>query len=162
MPQPAVAPPLPPQSEPQPAYQQPEPQPAYQQPEPQPAYQQPQQPAYQQPAYQQPAYQQPAYQQPAYQQQPGGYPPAGGGDVPACPPNYLAWSIVITILCCWPFGIPAIVNAAKVNSYYVRGQIDEAYAASASAKKWCIVSAIVGVVFWVLYAIYVVVVINNL
>ena len=29
-------------------------------------------------------------------------------------PNYLWQSIVVTILCCWPFGIPAIVYAAKV------------------------------------------------
>ena len=156
----------------QPAYQQPQ-QPAYQQPQ-QPAYQQPQQPAYQQP-YQQTGYQQQPYQQqPDYQQsyQQGGFPPqgdyqqpgyqqpyqqAGQYDAAGQPSNYLVWAILATIFCCWPFGIPAIVNAAKVNRLYMEGNIDAAYAASNNAKKWTIVSAIVGAVAITLYVILVIV-----
>ena len=59
-------------------------------------------------------------------------------------PNYLWQSIVVTIFCCWPFGIPAIVYAAKVDSLKARGDISGAMAASASAKTWCMVS--VGVI----------------
>ena len=160
----------------QPQYQQPAQQ-QYQQPA-QPQYQQPAQPQYQQPAqqqYQQPAqqqYQQPAYQQPAYQpqqdyqqsgyqqqpydQQPGYQQPydqsmqSGAG---APPSNYLVWSILVTIFCCWPFGIPAIVNAAKVNRLYQEGNYDAACTASANAKKWTIVSAIVGGVIITVYLI---------
>lgn len=160
-----------PQPQQQPTWQQPAQQ-TFEQPQPQqqPTWQQPtqqqptqqtfeqpqQQPGYQQPAYQQqqPGYQQPGYQQPGYE--------APMGSASPCPPNYLAWSIVVTIICCWPFGIPAIVNAAKVNRLYAEGNVDGAYSASHNAKKWIIVSAIVGVVFWILYAIYVFVVIQNL
>lgn len=56
-------------------------------------------------------------------------------------PNYLWQSIVVTILCCWPFGIPAIVYAAKVDGLRARGDIAGAMAAAASAKTWCMVSA---------------------
>lgn len=52
-------------------------------------------------------------------------------------PNYLWQSIVVTILCCWPLGIPAIVFAAKVDSLVARGDIQGAMSASASAKMWC-------------------------
>lgn len=76
-------------------------------------------------------------------------PMAKGRDVP----NYLWQSIVVTIFCCWPFGIPAIVYAAKVDSLKSRGDIEGAMAASASAKMWCIVSAgvVIGaIVLWLI------------
>lgn len=72
-------------------------------------------------------------------------------------PNYLWQSIVVTILCCLPLGIPAIIFASKVNGYVVNGQIQEAKAASAKAKMWCwisfgigIASSIVGILMQVL------------
>jgi hypothetical protein len=37
-----------------------------------------------------------------------------------CPDNYLVWSILATIFCCWPLGIPAIVNATKVDRQFVK------------------------------------------
>ena len=55
-------------------------------------------------------------------------------------PNYLWQSIVVTILCCWPCGIPAIVYAAKVDGLKLQGNINGALEASANAKKWCIIS----------------------
>ncbi|WP_372808874.1 CD225/dispanin family protein [Pontiella sp.] len=68
-------------------------------------------------------------------------------------PNYLWQSIVVTILCCLPVGIPAIIFASKVNGLVIAGQIEEAKAASDKAKMWCwisfglgIVSSIIGVV----------------
>jgi len=77
------------------------------------------------------------------------------GMVGADIPNYLWQSIVVTILCCWPFGIPAIVFAAKVDGLKARGDIAGAMAASKSAKTWCNVAAgvwIVLVVLWLLLA----------
>lgn len=73
------------------------------------------------------------------------------------PDSNLVWAILTTILCCWPFGIPAIVNAAKVDRYWIAGYREEAYEAANKAKKWSIVSACVAVCFWVLYLILVVV-----
>ena len=70
-------------------------------------------------------------------------------------PNYLWQSIVVTILCCWPFGIPAIVYAAKVDGLKSRGDIAGARAASASAKTWCMVAAGVSAGFLILWLLFV-------
>lgn len=70
-------------------------------------------------------------------------------------PNYLWQSIVVTIFCCWPFGIPAIVYAAKVDGLKARGDIAGAMAASSSAKTWCMVAAgiwVALIVLWLLFA----------
>ncbi len=56
------------------------------------------------------------------------------------PPNYLAPAIIVTILCCWPAGVVAIVKAASVNSKWYSGDYRGAREASESAKTWCWVS----------------------
>lgn len=73
----------------------------------------------------------------------------------ACPDNYLAWSIVTTILCCWPFGIPAIVNAVKVENLWMMGDKAGAIERSKAAKKWCWISFGCAIGFWILYIILV-------
>lgn len=75
-------------------------------------------------------------------------PPSGAK---VCPETHLAKAIIVTILCCWPFGIPAIVNAAAVSNEFVAGHYDVAVQKSENAKKWCNYAIIAGVVFWVLY-----------
>lgn len=67
------------------------------------------------------------------------------------PDNHLAWAIVSTILCCWPFGIPAIINAAKVDKLWHNGYEEEAIIAANNAKKWATISAIVALAFWAFY-----------
>lgn len=77
-------------------------------------------------------------------------PMPGGASIP----NYLWQSIVVTIFCCWPLGIPAIVYAAKVDGLRARGDIAGAMAASSSAKTWCIVAAGIWlglIVLWILF-----------
>ncbi len=84
--------------------------------------------------------------------------PTAGSTVPSAYggpviPNYLWQSIVVAIFCCPPFGIPAIVYAAKVDGLVARGDIQGAMAASASAKNWCgiaVGSWIVVIVLWLL------------
>jgi hypothetical protein len=61
-------------------------------------------------------------------------------------PNYLVQSILVTICCCMPFGIVALVFAAQVNSKLAAGDVAGAQAASASARTWCIVTVIAGIV----------------
>ena len=73
-------------------------------------------------------------------------------------PNYLWQSIVVTILCCWPLGIPAIVFAAKVDGLKARGDIAGAMAASANAKRWTWIAFGAAVAVGVIYAIFAVVV----
>jgi hypothetical protein len=80
--------------------------------------------------------------------------PAYGG---AVIPNYLWQSIVVTIFCCWPLGIPAIVYAAKVDGLKSRGDIQGAMAASASAKTWCWAAGGIGgavIIIWLLFVIF--------
>jgi len=52
-------------------------------------------------------------------------------------PTYLWQSICCIIFCCWPFAIPALVSACKVNPALERGDLAEAQKASSEAKKWC-------------------------
>ena len=102
-----------------------------------------------------PSLQQPAPmpgQPPVYQQSPYQTPMTAGTEIP----NYLWQSIVVTVLCCWPLGIPAIVYAAKVDGMKARGDIRGAMEASANAKKWCIISLVCWVVLVALYLLLVV------
>ncbi|MFM1560016.1 MAG: CD225/dispanin family protein [Roseibacillus sp.] len=66
-------------------------------------------------------------------------------------PNYLVPAILVTIFCCWPFGIPAIVFAAKVDGMVSRGDIAGALDSSNKAKTWAWVSFGSGLVFVALY-----------
>jgi len=72
--------------------------------------------------------------------------------------SYLIPSILVTVLCCLPFGIPAIVFAAQVQEKLNRGDIAGAQHASKNAKTWCIVAAAVPLVFGVLYVLLMIVI----
>ena len=78
-------------------------------------------------------------------------------------------AILVTIFCCWPFGIPAIVNAAMAHGLYAkaasalndadRKSFYEQYEAkNKAAKTWTTVSLIVGIVFYAIYIAYIVIV----
>ncbi len=73
-------------------------------------------------------------------------------------PNYLVASILVTVLCCVPFGIPAIVYAAKVDSLVGQGDLAGARYASEQAKKWCWIAGIMGFVGVVAYIGFMVIV----
>ena len=60
-------------------------------------------------------------------------------------PNYLVQSILVTLCCCMPFGIPAIVYASKVEGLVRMGNIVGAQEASAKAKMWCWIGFGVGI-----------------
>lgn len=67
---------------------------------------------------------------------------------PECPPTYLVWSIIVTVLCCLPFGIAAIVCSAQVKSAYSRGNLPKAEKMS-EAAQWCIILSIVLGLLWI-------------
>lgn len=73
--------------------------------------------------------------------------PTSASEVPVRPKNWLVESILVTILCCLPFGIVGIVNAAKVNSLYDQGLYDESLRSSRNAKRWAKYGLIVGIVY---------------
>lgn len=88
--------------------------------------------------------------------QPGyGFQPPYGGQPE--PDNYLVWAILSTLLCCLPAGVVSIVYSSKVSGLWAQGRYGEAQAASASAKKWAIISAVVAVVSSVALIIFYVV-----
>lgn len=64
--------------------------------------------------------------------------------------TYLVESILVTLFCCLPFGIVAIVYASKANSCVSSNDIAGAQQASATAKKWLIAAFVVGLVSTVL------------
>lgn len=71
-------------------------------------------------------------------------------------PNYLWQSIAATVLCCMPFGVVAIVYAAKVDGLVAKGDLVGAQAASKAAKMWVNVSVGGFVLFFVVYLLFVV------
>jgi hypothetical protein len=50
--------------------------------------------------------------------------------------NNLVLAIVVTVLCCLPFGIVGIVYAAQVNAKALAGDIAGAEESSSKARKW--------------------------
>jgi len=76
-------------------------------------------------------------------------PPPGLGVTPpagAKVPNYLVQSILVTLCCCLPLGIVAIVYAAQVNSKFSAGDIVGAQESSSKAKMWCWISFGLGLI----------------
>ena len=51
-------------------------------------------------------------------------------------PNYLVQSILVTLCCCLPFGIIAIVYAAQVNTKLAAGDVAGALQSSKNARMW--------------------------
>jgi hypothetical protein len=70
------------------------------------------------------------------------------------PKTYLAESILVTILCCLPFGVVGIVNAAKVESAFYAGHVERAYQLSRDAKRWTLIGLCVGLSVVFLYFIF--------
>lgn len=73
-------------------------------------------------------------------------PPAPLAVPPQAVPNYLIQAILCTLCCCLPFGIPAIVHAAQVNTKLTAGDYEGARASSEKAKMWCWVSLGLGII----------------
>lgn len=89
----------------------------------------------------------PAYQQPQPEQQPV------QTEIP--PKNWLVESILVTILCCFPFGFVGAIKAAQVNAWWAGGFYEKAEKASSDAKRWTIIGLVCGLVLIVLHGIFV-------
>ncbi len=70
--------------------------------------------------------------------------------LPPCPKTWMIESILVTIFCCLPFGIVAIIKASKVTSQYVAENYVESQKASAQAGKWVKLSIGGGIVCWLI------------
>ena len=80
------------------------------------------------------------------------------GNVPAKPNNYLALSIITTVMCCMPLGVVSIIKSTKVDGLYHEGKYQEAEETSKSAKNWAMAGIISTVVFFVLYFFFMILV----
>ena len=67
--------------------------------------------------------------------------------------NYLVPAILVTLCCCLPGGIVAIVYAAQVNSKLAGGDISGAMNASRNAKMWSWISAGAGLLLSLVYGV---------
>src|ERR1700686_5807583 len=76
-------------------------------------------------------------------------PPAGGS---ATVPNYMVPAI-ISIFCCWPLAIAAIIFAAQVNSKVAAGDIAGAQDSSKKAKMFSFIAIGLGVLGILIYVI---------
>jgi len=63
--------------------------------------------------------------------------------------SHLAWAILVTLFCCLPFGIPAIVFAAQVNGKLTKGDYEGAVKASRNAMIWCWVAFATGLIVFI-------------
>jgi hypothetical protein len=66
-------------------------------------------------------------------------------------PTHLAEAIIATLLCCWPLGLVAIIQATKVSSRNAVGDVEGAMEASRKAKLWSWIAIASGFVVIVLY-----------
>ena len=69
--------------------------------------------------------------------------------------SYLVASILVTLFCCWPLGIPAIIHAARVDPKIAGGDIDGAREASRKAMIWIWVALGVGLLWVVGYLTFI-------
>ena len=83
-------------------------------------------------------------------------PPPPPSTAPATVPNYLVPAI-ISVICCWPLAIVAIIFAAQVNGKVAAGDIQGAMDASKKAKLFSFIGiglggalALIYIVFWVI------------
>ena len=78
-------------------------------------------------------------------------PPASGGATGTVP-NYMVPAI-ISIFCCWPLAIPAIIFAAQVNSKLAAGDTAGAEDSSKKAKMFSFIAIGLGVLCILIYVI---------
>lgn len=85
------------------------------------------------------------YGQPGYGQPPSPYAGANPQAYGPPPQNNLAFAI-LSIFCCWPLSIVAIVKANQVNDLWSQGRQAEAREASSQAATWATIALIVGLI----------------
>ena len=77
-------------------------------------------------------------------------PPAGA---PAGVPNYLVVAI-ISLICCFPLGIVAVIFAAQVNGKVASGDTAGALDSSKKAKMFAFIAIGLGVLLWLCYILF--------
>ncbi|MEP6636122.1 MAG: CD225/dispanin family protein, partial [Acidobacteriota bacterium] len=79
-------------------------------------------------------------------------PPPSSSAPPASVPNYLIPAI-LSLFCCWPLSIVAIIFAAQVNGKVASGDIQGAMDASKKAKMFSFIAIGLGLVLGLVYVV---------
>ena len=77
--------------------------------------------------------------------------------MPESVPNHLVKAILVTLFCCLPFGIVAIVFASQVDGKVANGDLNGARQASDNSNFWSNLSIGLGLAGMVLYFLLIVV-----
>ena len=64
------------------------------------------------------------------------------------PSNFLAWSVLNLIFCCWPFAVVALVKSAHSRAASLVGSAQVAEVQSKESLYWNVASLICGLVIW--------------
>ena len=72
-------------------------------------------------------------------------------------PNYLVWSILVTLFCCVPFGIVGIVYSVMADNAKQYGDFARAIECAKKAKLWLLIGFIPMVIFYAIYLVIIVV-----
>ena len=75
------------------------------------------------------------------------------GAVPPKVPDYLAWSVLVTLCCCPPLGIAAIIFSVMANSAKNHGEYQSAIDHAGKAKICLWISFVIGVIWMTFYVI---------
>jgi len=81
--------------------------------------------------------------------------PPPAGDAPGSVPNYLIPAI-LSLFCCWPLSIAAIIFAAQVNGKVASGDMAGALDASKKAKMFSFLAIGLGAAGILIYIIFLV------
>ena len=84
--------------------------------------------------------------------QPWNAPPAGGSETV---PNYLVPAI-LSLFCCWPLAIVAIIFAAQVNGKVAAGDIAGASDSAKKAKMFSFIAIGLGLLMILCYIVFIV------
>lgn len=68
-----------------------------------------------------------------------------------CPPTYLVWSIILTLLCCNPIGIVAAVMGWTVTTKYREYDYEGAVRRSETTAWWFIITIVTSLIFTPMY-----------
>lgn len=73
------------------------------------------------------------------------------GQAEKCPPTYMVWSIILTLLCCNPIGIVSAVLGWTVTSKYREYDIEGARRRSETTAWWFIITIVTSLIFTPMY-----------
>jgi hypothetical protein len=68
--------------------------------------------------------------------------------------NWLVEAILVTLLCCLPFGVVGIIFAAQVNTKQQAGDMEGAEKSRREAAKWTKLGFWIGIAQWVLIILF--------